>query len=62
MLTILHGGGASACTVADLDKFTEYDFFLVPFYKSIEGRPSNSRHAVTLEDGKRVCTIVLKID
>jgi roundabout, axon guidance receptor 2 len=62
MLTILHGGGASACTVADLDKFTEYDFFLVPFYKSIEGRPSNSRHAVTLEDGKRGYTVLLNID
>jgi roundabout, axon guidance receptor 2 len=52
MLTILHGGGASACTVSDLEKYTEYDFFLVPFYKSIEGRPSNSRRAVTQEDGK----------
>lgn len=52
MLTVLHGGGASACTIAGLEKFTYYDFFLVPFYKSIEGRPSNSKTARTLEDGE----------
>lgn len=51
-LTVLHGGGASACTINGLDKYTEYEFFLVPFYKTIEGRPSNSRTAKTLEDGK----------
>ncbi|XP_053673917.1 protein sax-3 [Anopheles nili] len=49
-LTVLHGGGASACTINGLDKFTEYEFFLVPFFKSIQGRPSNSRSACTLED------------
>ncbi|XP_039438865.1 protein sax-3-like [Culex pipiens pallens] len=49
-LTVLHGGGASACTINGLDKYTEYEFFLVPFYKTIEGRPSNSRTAKTLED------------
>ncbi|XP_058815067.1 protein sax-3-like [Topomyia yanbarensis] len=49
-LTVLHGGGASACTINGLEKYTEYEFFLVPFYKTIEGRPSNSRTARTLED------------
>ncbi|XP_055634932.1 protein sax-3-like [Toxorhynchites rutilus septentrionalis] len=49
-LTVLHGGGASACTINGLDKYTEYEFFLVPFFKTIEGRPSNSRTARTLED------------
>lgn len=52
MLTVLHGGGASMCTVEGLEEFTEYEFFLIPFYKQIKGRPSNSRRAVTHEDGK----------
>ncbi|XP_052894838.1 protein sax-3-like [Anopheles moucheti] len=49
-LTVLHGGGASACTINGLEKFTEYEFFLVPFFKTIQGRPSNSRSTCTLED------------
>lgn len=52
MLTVLHGGGASACTMTGLAKYRQYEFFIVPFYKSVEGRPSNSRVARTLEDGK----------
>lgn len=52
MLTVLHGGGATACTVDALAAFTEYEFFLVPFYKSVEGKPSNSRRARTLEMGE----------
>jgi hypothetical protein len=51
MLTALHGGGASACTITQLEKNTLYDFFLIPFYKTIEGKPSNLKQAVTLEDG-----------
>jgi roundabout, axon guidance receptor 2 len=51
MLTALHGGGASACTITQLEKNTLYDFFLIPFYKSIEGKPSNLKQATTLEDG-----------
>lgn len=52
MLTVLNGGGASACTIGGLTKFSEYEFFLVPFYKTVEGRPSNSKRAKTMEDGK----------
>lgn len=52
MLTVLHGGGASACTIEGLHEYSEYEFFLVPFYKTVKGRPSNSKRAVTLEDGK----------
>lgn len=55
MLTVLHGGGASACTVNHLNKYAEYEFFLVPFYKSVEGQPSNARRARTVEDGKCIC-------
>lgn len=52
MLTVLHGGGASACTMTGLAKYRQYEFFIVPFYKTVDGRPSNSRVARTLEDGK----------
>jgi hypothetical protein len=53
MLTALHGaGGASACTLTQLERNTVYDFFLIPFYKSIEGKPSNLIQTATLEDGK----------
>lgn len=52
MLTVLHGGGASGCTISGLSAFTEYEFFLVPFYKTVDGRPSNSRRCRTLQDGK----------
>lgn len=59
MLTVVHGGVASACTITQLDRNTLYDFFLIPFYKSIEGKPSNLKQATTLEDGKcRVLTFV----
>lgn len=37
-------------TVANLKKYTKYEFFISPFYKSVEGQPSNSREAQTLED------------
>ncbi|XP_034474664.1 roundabout homolog 2 isoform X1 [Drosophila innubila] len=51
MLTLLNKGqGLSSCTVPGLAKASTYEFFLVPFYKSIVGKPSNSRHARTLED------------
>lgn len=52
MLTVLNGGGATACTIGGLNKFSEYEFFLVPFYKTVEGRPSNAKQAKTMEDGK----------
>lgn len=51
MVTVLNGG-ASSYVLTDLRKYTKYEFFLVPFYKSVEGPPSNSQSAQTLEDGK----------
>jgi hypothetical protein len=53
MLTALNAGsGASTCKISGLQKFTTYEFFIVPFYKAVEGKPSNSRLATTLEDGE----------
>ncbi|XP_066254653.1 roundabout homolog 2-like isoform X1 [Euwallacea similis] len=50
MLTVLHTGASSTFTVTNLDKWTKYEFFLIPFYKAIEGQPSNSKVVRTLED------------
>ena len=59
MLTVLNAGsGASSCKISGLQKFTTYEFFIVPFYKAVEGKPSNSRTARTLEDGKYFFTII----
>ncbi|KAL5281899.1 ROBO1.2 family protein [Megaselia abdita] len=49
MLTILNGGGASTSTFSGLSQYSNYEFFIVPFYKSVEGKPSNSKTARTLE-------------
>lgn len=38
--------------VTNLKKFSEYEFFVTPFYKSLEGQPSKSKIVRTLEDGK----------
>ena len=44
---------AAAYTLSQLTPFTRYVFFLVPFYRNIEGRPSNSKTESTLEAGNR---------
>lgn len=38
--------------VGNLKKFTKYEFFVAPFYRSVEGQPSNSKIVQTFEDGK----------
>lgn len=53
MLTVLHAGGALGFQVTGLAKYTRYEFFLVPFYKTVDGKPSNSKTTRTLEDGKQ---------
>ncbi|CAN7938875.1 unnamed protein product, partial [Ixodes hexagonus] len=49
MVTVLNGG-ASSYVLNDLRPYIKYEFFLVPFYKSVEGPPSNSRSVQTFED------------
>lgn len=52
-LTVLNGGsGVSSCKFTGLNKFTAYEVFIVPFYKQVEGKPSNSIVSRTLEDGE----------
>ncbi|XP_033251435.1 protein sax-3-like isoform X3 [Drosophila miranda] len=36
--------------VGSLRKYTKYEFFLTPFFETIEGQPSNSKVALTYED------------
>lgn len=49
MVTVLNAG-ATSYVLTNLNKYTRYEFFLVPFFKTIEGRPSNVKLATTLED------------
>lgn len=58
MLTVLHEGGVLGFQVTGLAKYSRYEFFLVPFYKTVDGAPSNSRTARTLEDGKEVYLLI----
>lgn len=36
--------------VSNLKKNTKYEFFIAPFYKTVEGQPSNSKIVQTFED------------
>jgi hypothetical protein len=38
--------------IGNLDKFSQYQFFLVPFFDTFRGRPSNTITAQTGEDGE----------
>ncbi|XP_011502527.1 PREDICTED: roundabout homolog 2-like [Ceratosolen solmsi marchali] len=49
MVTVMNAG-ATSYVLTNLKKYTRYEFFLVPFYKTIEGRPSNVKLAMTQED------------
>jgi roundabout axon guidance receptor 2 len=51
MVTVLNSG-ATSYVVKQLREYTKYEFFLVPFYKTVEGQPSNSRTVQTSEDGE----------
>ena len=50
MKTVMNSAGAASHIITGLRKYTEYEVFLMPFYKMMEGQPSNSLHIQTLED------------
>ncbi|XP_018917016.2 roundabout homolog 2 [Bemisia tabaci] len=52
MRTVLHAGetSGSGFLFTGLAKYKRYEFFLIPYHKHIDGRPSNSRIARTVED------------
>lgn len=61
MLTVLHTGGTSGFTVNNLTKYSRYEFFVIPFFKTVEGRPSNSRILRTLEDSKYFYYLIFEV-
>ncbi|KAF0297409.1 Roundabout 2 [Amphibalanus amphitrite] len=46
----IHNSGGNEYIVASLSKFTRYQFFVVPFFQSVLGRPSNIEEVRTNED------------
>lgn len=46
------GSRVTRYVLTDLKKFTKYELFIVPFYRTVEGPPSNTRATSTLEDGE----------
>uniref|UniRef100_A0A8D8UA12 Roundabout homolog 1 n=1 Tax=Cacopsylla melanoneura TaxID=428564 RepID=A0A8D8UA12_9HEMI len=49
VLTVYHAGEASGFLVTGLAHYSRYEFFLVPFFRSVDGKPSNLRSVRTLE-------------
>ncbi|CAG7721014.1 unnamed protein product, partial [Allacma fusca] len=49
MLTVLNAG-ASSFQIVGLEKYATYQIFLLPFYKTVDGRPSNYVNVSTLQD------------
>ena len=47
----IHSSGGGSYIVAGLRKFARYQLFVVPFFQTVYGRPSNSRTVRTLQDG-----------
>lgn len=54
VIPILHSGGStgSSYVLSNLTPSSRYFVFLVPFYRTVDGRPSNSQTFTTLEAGK----------
>ncbi|XP_054168728.1 protein sax-3-like isoform X2 [Oppia nitens] len=48
--TITVANSGSTYVLNDLKKFTRYEFLVIPYYKNLEAKPSNSRTVVTDED------------
>lgn len=46
------GSSSSSHLVQGLEPYTHYSFFLVPFWRNVEGTPTNSLSLTTPEDGK----------
>jgi hypothetical protein len=51
MLTVLSSQApTNSYVLQQLQEYTQYEFFVVPFFRSVDGPPSNCRHARTLAD------------
>ena len=47
--------------VGNLKEYTKYEFFLAPFYQTLEGQPSNSKLVQTYEDGKQEFAVAFEL-
>lgn len=45
-------GGSTSFLLQNLRPNTKYDIFLVPYYKMLQGKPSNAKVGKTIEDGR----------
>lgn len=50
-LTNVDNSGSSSYVLSGLLAYTQYDIFLMPYYKMLLGKPSNSMVGYTDEDG-----------
>lgn len=51
-LTNVDNSGSSSYVLSGLLPYTQYDIFLMPYYKMLLGKPSNSMIGYTDEDGE----------
>lgn len=51
-LTNVDNSGSSSFVLSELMPYTQYDVFLMPFYKTLLGKPSNLISSTTSEEGK----------
>ncbi|XP_055631811.1 protein sax-3 isoform X2 [Toxorhynchites rutilus septentrionalis] len=56
MLTIPNNA-AETHIITNLNKYTRYEFFLTPYFKNVEGQPSNSKVVQTMEDAPTAAPI-----
>lgn len=52
-LTDVDNSGSSSYILSGLMAYTQYDVFLMPFYKMLLGKPSNLMTGYTDQDGKK---------
>ena len=50
---VINDATAMTFVVTQLQPDTNYTFFVIPFYGSVEGRPSNSKLVKTNQDGNK---------
>lgn len=53
-ITTVHNSGSSSHVLTGLMAYSQYDIFIMPFYKLLLGKPSNLKSGFTEEDGKKL--------
>ena len=60
MVTI-HSASINSYIITNLPRFATLEFFLVPFFRGVDGRPSNTRIVKTYEDAPKAPPTAIKI-